>query len=195
MNESFRAEQNDVVLKFMSLARKKFENGSFFKLYKLLFSHLRASEEDMTVENASVAFCIEIFEHVLTKDTKCPNCKTHYKFRHIVTDKGWHCIEIDCDSCGDFIHYSEENESEIYFNIKVISKIESYKRRGKGLKIGTFRGDHTQMASLTWEVENELPTLWININQTRRADEVEALWQKSKKEVQKRNRLAKRATG
>lgn len=189
MNELCNEEVKIAVLGFISVARKRFEKGSFFKLYKFILAHLRKTEKDMTTKNPVVSFVIETFEHVLTRATECPHCKMHYQFRHVISDKDWHCIEIHCKSCGDYFNYSEVKETETYFNINVINKIASYNRRGKGLKIKTFRGDLFHKAKLVWEGDNDLPVLWININNVRKVDEVEAYWHQCKKEVQKRNRL------
>jgi transcription elongation factor Elf1 len=195
MNETIAEEQDEAILNFMGLAKRKFENGSFFKLYQFILSHVRETEEDETTREELISFLIKTFERVLTKDTECPHCNSHYNFSHIVLKKGWHCIEISCDPCGDYFTFSEEKESGSYFNIKVISKISSLNRRGKGLSIKTFRGDHSQIARLSWEREKEIPTLWINIEQVRKADEVAAYWKQSKKEIMKRNCLATSSTG
>ncbi len=188
MNGLCNEEVNNAVLQFANLAKRTFENGSFFKLYKIIFAYLRETEEDMTIKNPAVSFTIATFEHVLTGATECPNCRMRYQFRHSISDKDRHGIEIHCECCGDHFSYSEEKETETYYNINVMNKIASYNRRRKSLRIKTFRGDLFHKAKLVWEGD-DLPVLWLNINNVRKVDEVEAFWHQCKKEVQKRNRL------
>ena len=182
-----REAEEAYLAEFKESARQSTDMISFFALYKYYLKKLKDTD---VLDRYIVAA-----EAAIRENVRCPHCRSEYAFRYWTSMAGddlSHAVELICRPCGDCHTLAEDRDAVVSFNSRVVRKVYHLERRGKGLRVEAGYGDLPTKASLLWDAERNVPKLWINLNQVRDASEVSLFWNRARKMLRRRQRLAER---